>query len=464
MLVVLTNHPHGQEVPVLTIACALDRIKSELDQLVPEALLRRLASDLGRPRRERVLPPAVITSLFLQQVLHGNTAITHLRHLGGRDFTASAYCQARARLPVEFFRRLSRAVVERCRGAESPRLWRGLRLVLVDGTGFSMPDTGELREAFGQPTGQAEGCGFPVAHLLAVVEADTGYLLRARLAPAYTHDSKAIATADDVLQRGDLVIGDRAFGSFAHLARLHQRGVHALFRLHQRQIVSFRPHRRHATAAMTDAEARGRPRSRWMRRLGKHDQVVEYIKPAGRPEWMSAADYAALPPSVRVRELRFRTGIPGCRTRTVTVVTTLLDANRYPAKALARLYQRRWQIEVDLRHLKQTLRMDVLHCQTVPGVVKELLMFVTVYNLVRRVMARAARRQGVAPRRISFIDAVRWLRCARPGQPMPRLLVLPERPVRFEPRVRKRRPKQYPLMTRPRAELKKDLQRNRLAA
>lgn len=449
---------------MLTIAAALDRIKSELNRLVPDALLRRLLSDLGRPQRQRTLPAPVTTTLFLQQVLHGNTAITHLRHLSGRDFTASAYCQARSRLPVEFFRRLSRAVVRRCGAEEPPRRWRGLRLVLIDGTTFSMPDTDELRETFGQPTGQADGCGFPVAHLLAVVEADTGYLLKASLAPVYTHDSKAMPSADAVLERGDLVLGDRAFASFAHLARLRQRGIHALFRVHQRQIVSFRPRRRHARPDMTDAAARGLPRSRWLKRLGKHDQIVEYVKPAQRPDWMSAEDYATLPEVLTVRELRFRTGVAGCRVRTVIIVTTLVDANRYPAKALARLYRRRWQIEVDLRHLKVTLKMDVLHCQTVPGVAKELLMFVTVYNLVRQVMVRAARRQGVAPRQISFIDALRWLRSTPPGRPMSKLIVLKDRPLRFEPRVRKRRPKQYPLMTRPRAILKQNLLRNRLAA
>lgn len=120
MLVVLTNHPHGQEVLVSTIASALDRIKSELDRFVPEAVVRRLLNDLAGDRRDRVLTPAVTTHLFLQQVLHGNTAITHLRHLSGRDFTASAYCQARGRLPVEFFRRLRHAVVERCRAEQPP--------------------------------------------------------------------------------------------------------------------------------------------------------------------------------------------------------------------------------------------------------------------------------------------------------------------------------------------------------
>src|SRR6266478_804374 len=196
MLVVLTNHPHGQEVPVVTIASALGRIKSELDRLVPEELVTRLLRDLPGERRDRVLTPVLTSHLFLQQVLHGNTAITHLRHLSDRDFTAAAYCQARGRLPVEFFRRLSQAVVDRCREAQPARRWRGLRLVLVDGTSFSMPDTDELRETFGQPSGQADGCGFPVAHVLAVVEADTGYLLRARVAPMSTHDSAAMAGAD----------------------------------------------------------------------------------------------------------------------------------------------------------------------------------------------------------------------------------------------------------------------------
>jgi Transposase DDE domain len=464
MLVVLTNHPHGQEVPVLTIASAVDRIKSELDRFLPEARLRRLVNELGGTRRDRVLTPAVTTQLFFQQVLHGNTAITHLRHLSGRDFTASGYCQARGRLPVGFFHRLSQAVVERCRHEQPPRRWRGLRLVLIDGTSFSMPDTDELRETFGQPSGQADGCGFPVAHVLAVVEADTGYLLRARVAPMNTHDSAALANADTILERGDLVIADRGFSSFVHLARLHQRGIHALFRVHQRQIVDFRPHRRHATPTMTDAETAGRPRSRWLKRLGKHDQIVEYLKPARKPDWMNASDYAALPETLAVRELRFRVGIPGCRVRSITIVTTLLDARRYPAKVVARLYQRRWQIEVDFRHLKQTLNMEVLHCQSVPGVVKELLVFVAVYNLVRRVMVEAARRQGLEPRRISFVDALRWLRSAKSGHAMPTLLVIPERPIRFEPRVRKRRPKQYPLMKRPRAELKQELLRHGVAA
>lgn len=438
---------------MLTIPTALDRIKGELGHFVSESLIRRLLSDLDHRSRERVLPPWVTTYLFLQQVLNNNISIAGLRRLSGLDFTPSAYCQARGRLSVEFFRRLSRAVVGRCCDDTPARRWRGHRLVLIDGTGFSMPDTDELRETFGQPSGQADGCGFPVAHLLAVVEAETGYLLRAQAAPMNTHDSAAMPAADSVLERGDLVMGDRGCCSFAHLARYRQRGVQALFRVHQRQIVDFRPHRRHANPQPGPEDA-GRPRSRWWKRLGRHDQIVDYVKPAEPPAWMSAAAYAALPESLPVREVRFRVRLPGRRLRCVTVVTTLLDPRRYPAKALANLYERRWQIEVDLRHLKQTLGMDVLHCQNVPNVVKELLVFVAVYNLVRRVMVEAARKQRVEPRRISFVDALRWLRSARPGEEIPILIVNKQRPRRYEPRVRKRRPKQYPLMKQPRAELK----------
>jgi IS4 transposase len=224
-----------------------------------------------------------------------------------------------------------------------------------------------------------------------------------------------------------------------------------------RTVVTFRPDESGATA-------KGRPRSRWVKRLGQDDQLVEYQKPKSRPAWLSAEEYAALPANLLVRELRYRVHIPGRRTRQVTLVTTLLDPKRYPAQALAKLYGLRWRAEVDLKHLKQTLGMDVLRSKTVPGVMKELLAFAIVYNLVRRVMHAAARRQKVAPSRISFIDAWRWLRQARPGDEPPALACNPERVGRFEPRVRKRRPKQYPLMKHPRAELRQAILTQKLAA
>ena len=240
--------------------------------------------------------------------------------------------------------------------------------------------------------------------------------------------------------------------------------MHGLFRAHQKQIIDFRPHRRHATKQSRKAGETGLPSSRWLKRLGKHDQLVEYFKPEKRPSWLTEEEYAALPATLVVREVRYTIRERGRRTRVVTLVTTLLDAEKYPAAELAKLYGLRWTVETNIRYLKQTMHLDVLRCKTVEGVLKELTVFVLIYNLVRRVMWEAARRQEVALDRISFIDAWRWLQHARPGDELPPLVVNPLRPGRVEPRVRKRRPKQFPLMKRPRAVLRKRLLTKKVAA
>src|SRR5262249_47543216 len=153
----------------------------------------------------------------------------------------------------------------------------------------------------------------------------------------------------------------------------------------------------------------------------------EYFKPTRRPEWMSEGAYRSLPESVVVRELRYRIETPGFRTREVTLVTTLIDAAMYPAEALAELYRTRWRGEEHLKALKQTMKMDVLKCKTVDGVLKELTMYAVAYNLVRLTMVEASGRQGVAVERISFIDALRWLRAGEAGAEMPELVVNPAR-------------------------------------
>ena len=452
---------------MVTLTDSLRRVKAHLQEVLPDRLVRQACHDVGHHWRDRTLTPTVTTYLLLQQVLHGNPAVGELRHQSGLGFTASAYCQARQRLPTAALRRLQRAVAGRATAAldDDPLArWKGHRVFFLDGSSFSMPDTEELREAFGQPSGQAAGCGFPVAHLLVQFDAHAGYLLKALPAPLNTSDLSQTPAVHRDLCPGDLLVGDRAFGSYAHLALCRRRGLHGLFRAHQCLIVDFRQRRPYAPPGAHGSEAKGRPRSRWLRRLGRHDQLVEYHKPKEQPAWLSAADYTALPETLVVRELRYEIRLPGRRTRVVTLVTTLVNAQRYSARALARMYGLRWQAETDLRHLKQTLGLDVLRSKTVPGVVKELLAFVIIYNLVRRVMHEAARQQGVEPARISFIDAWRWLKHARPGTELPRLAVNPERPERVEPRVRKRRPKQFPVMKRPREELRQALRKRDVAA
>jgi hypothetical protein len=285
-----------------------------------------------------LLTPAAIIHWFLIQVLHGNTALTHVSLLAGRAFSASAFCQARARLPLAVFCALLRAMVRALiPDTEAVGRWRGHRTFLVDGSSFSMPDTPALQAHFGQPGNQAKGCGFPVARLLALFHAGTGLLLEVAAAPLRSHEMSGIAGLLPLLTAGDVLVADRGFCSFAHLALLMARGVHAVFRLHQKQIVDFTPRRPHAAPGRKRG-VKGMPRSRWIRACGTSDQVVEYFKPAERPDWMSAAEYGALPGSIEVRELRYRIEVPGFRTREVTLVTTLIDAELYPADELAYLY------------------------------------------------------------------------------------------------------------------------------
>jgi hypothetical protein len=414
--------------------------------------------------RTCLLDPVAIIHLFLNQILHGNTAINHLVRISGFSFTASAYCQARSRLPLALFRELLRRVAARLRPAiDDTETWHGHRVFVTDGSSFSMPDTPELQEHFGQPSVQQPGCGFPVAHLLALFHVGTGMLLEVVTGPLCTHDMSGVAQLHPQLRKGDVLLGDRGFCSFAHLALLLARGAHGIFRMHQRQIVDFTPHRVHARPG-NKRGAKGVPRSRWLRGLGLTDQVVAWPKPPRRPEWMTAQQYAMVPEELIVRELRYRTGRAGFRVREVTLVTTLLDAELYPLEELAELYRKRWEVEQNLKNLKTTMKMEVLRCETVAGVNKELLMFALVYNLVRLVMLEASRRQAVPVDRISFVDALRWLTEARPGVELPNLVVNPDREGRAEPRVLKRRPKQYDLMTKPRSELRNSQLEQGLAA
>jgi len=298
---------------------------------------------------------------------------------------------------------------------------------------------------------------------MALFHAGTGFLIEVFAGPLFTHDMSQAIKVHHKMRVGDILIGDRAFCSFVHLASLMVQGLHGVFRCHQKTIVDFTPNRPFARPGAKRV-SKGIPRSRWLRKLGVKDQLVEWFKPTHRPAWISAEAFAQLPDSIIVRELRYRVGARGLRTEEVTLVTSLLDAEIYSAKELAALYRTRWTVELNFRHLKQTMKMDTLRCETVEGVTKELTVFALVYNLVRVVMLEAARRQGVPVDRISFINALRWLARAKPGAKLPRLVVNPQRPDRVEPRVVKRRPKQYYRMCKPRSVLRNELIGDKLAA
>jgi hypothetical protein len=445
---------------MVTILPALRQVREDLVELLERREVERICRELEYAWRDRRLDPYTTLHLLILQVVNRNTAMTHLPHLSGERFTASAYCQARQRLPVTVIQRLVDSFTHGIEQSTEVPLWHGHRVALIDGSGFSMPDTPELQSHFGQPGGQKPGCGFPVAHMLALMDGKAGFLYDVVISPLRTHDMKHAADLHPRLSTGDVVVGDRGFCSYAHLALLSQANLHGVLRVHQRQIIDFRPHRRSAG----EAAGSGHPTSRWVQRLGHWDQQVRWRKPQSRPKWMTEEAFVELPEEILVREIRYRIHDPGCRVREVTLVTTLLDPQCYPAAEIIRLYGLRWQIEVDLRDLKITLGMDVLKGHKVETVTKEALVFSLVYNLVRLVAVKAATRQRVDPHRISFIDALRWLQPSKPKTSLPELVVNPERPGRVEPRCIKRRPKQYPLMNRPRNELRKRLKKRRHAA
>ena len=444
-----------------SIAAALRRFKRDPLGVLNRSVVERACREHDHRWRERELDPTLTVALFAQQILHGNTPCSEVRHIAGRSFTASAWCQARARLPLAVYQTILARVCEAAmpQTRERQHLWRGHRTFHVDGSTFSMPDTAELRRVFGQPTGQKTGCGFPVAHLLVLFSAATGLVLDAFASPLRTGDVSQASEYLAHLNAGDILIGDDSFSGYAHLALLLQRNLHGLFPNHHRRIIDFRPSRAHTTKGKNAIA--GLPRSRWIKSLGKEDQLVEWFKPSSHPAWMSKEDYDALPESIVVREIRRRVRLPEGRRITVTLITTLLDPIRYPADALIELRLRRWDVETNLRHLKTTMGLDVLHCKTEVGVRKELVVFCLVYNLVRVIMMQAAKRQRVSVDRISFADTLKWTRHARPGDTLPDLLINPRRANRIEPRCKKRRPKQYDLMTRPRRELQKQLKKQK---
>jgi hypothetical protein len=355
---------------------AVARVKRDALAALDRTAVERACDELGYEWRDRELDPATTVALFVQQVLHGNVSCGEVRHLPAgkaKRFTGPAYCQARSRLPLRVLQTLLTGVVDAALPATRlhEHRWLGRHRVFhVDGSTFSMPDTPELRKAFGTPSGQRPGCGFPVAHLLVLFNAQTGLLVDAWAGPLRTGDVAQTPEAHLHLDAGDVLVGDDSFSGYAHLASLASQNLHALLPVHHLRIVDFtkgRPHRSSGGEGKDDDDDGGVPTSRWIKSLGKEDQLVEYFKPKRPALWMTRAEHDALPDSVVVRELRRTVERPGMGRVTLTMMTTLTDPKAYPAEALLELRLRRWDVETDLRHLKTTMGLDVLRVQERTG-------------------------------------------------------------------------------------------------
>jgi hypothetical protein len=366
-----------------------------------------------------------------------------------------AYCTARGRLPLDLLARLRCAVAAHASKAEE--LWKGLRVRVLDGTAVSMPDSPRNQRAYPQSAEQKAGCGFPFMKIVGIFSLSTGVLLDYARGNKHQHELSLLHRLLDVFKAGDLVLADRGFSCYTLLALLWGKGVPALLRLHHARTADLR---------------RGK-------RLGQNDRLLVWRKPNDwERRYIPLKLWRRLAPELSVRILRLALRRPGFRTRSVTLVTTLLDPERYPAQELALLYARRWQIELWFRDLKTSMGMEVLRCESPKMLHKELEMFFIAYNLLRCLMLQASRDYQVELTRLSFkgtADTVRQFSVAiaqarsrkKQKELIDKLLQtiaadsVPERPGRREPRAVKRRPKPCAWLTKPRHQFKDAQHRNR---
>lgn len=455
-----------------TTPAARDQFVSARDQLARQvglpflALLSRPSVEaacraLGHQWRERVYLPWITLSLFLSQVLSEDhsceEAVDRLqkyrydRGLPAVSPETTSYCDARDRLPEGLFwglvRHAGRTVHDR---AEASWLFHGRAVKILDGSTVLMPDTPRNQAAYPQPRSQAPGLGFPILRILVIFSLAVGTVLEAAVGPYRGNQTSELALLRTVLDQfrpGDIALADRFFCSYWVIAALQARGVDVVLRLHQRRTADFR----------------------CGHRLGRDDHVTPWKKPAEMPDWMGREGYEAMPPWLAVRELRVRVKDKTKRVRELVIATTLRDAGTYPAGELGALFRRRWDAELDLRSLKTHMHMEMLRTKSPEMVRKEVAAHLLAYNLIRGVMAEAARRRRIEPRRLSFKGALHTVRefeaahlydPSRIGRDLPRLASLigkkrvGDRPDRYEPRAVKRRPKPYPLLRMPRKRAK----------
>jgi hypothetical protein len=433
-------------------------------EVLEASTVERVLEQEGGRGRDCVFTPLVTLRCLLSQAIDPDGSCQQavdrlLAERAAQDLpevsaNTGAYCQARQRLPEGVVKQLTRRVGQGLL-LEAPFawLWKGRDVKVADGTTVSLPDTPANQQAYPQAGTQKVGVGFPLLRLVVLFALAVGTVVEAALGRYQgkeTGEPALLRTLHETLFEDDVLLGDRYYCSYFEIALLQRRRVDAVFRLHQRRRADFR---------------RGR-------RLGPNDHVVEWHKPA-RPAWLDEETYQSLPDTLTLREVRIRVAQPGQRTKVIVVATTLLDAEAFSRTDLTDLYRARWQAELNLRSLKTVMQMDVLRAKTPEMVRKELWAHLLAYNLIRTVMAQAAQTQGLRPEDISFKGALQTVNTFAPYLLMAeredlaewsrRLLEaiaqhrVGQRPNRYEPRKRKRRPKPYGLLNESRAQARERL-------
>jgi len=403
-----------------------------------------------------MLSQALFTDLQRSCVATVQRVVVYYALLGREvpSTNTGAYCRARAKVTEGVVRHLAEGVASRCEAAVPGEWrWHGFRTLVVDGTTFSMPDTEENQKEYPQPSTQAEGLGFPILRAVALTSLVTGMVVALAMGPYAGKETGETALFRQLftkLRRGDLILADRYYAGWFMLALLRELGVEFMTRMHPLRDADFR---------------RGK-------RLGKGDHIVSWAKPA-KPDWLDQQTYDRLPKQLEVREVEVKVHVPGFRTESLVVVTSLLDPEVYTRDEIAALYRRRWVIELELRDIKSTMGLDVLRRKTPEAVRQELWTGLLAYNLVRQSMLQSALASGRRPQQLSFAASLQmlattWVLGAMPPQVTvsahERLIALrilnghshrvANRPNRVEPRAVKRRPSPLALLTELRASAK----------
>jgi hypothetical protein len=426
--------------------------------VLTEASILEVLAEHGVEYRDRVFGPATTIWGFLSQVLSDDHScrdavsrvIAH-RAASGLEACSpntASYCNARGRIPAAVLRDLAKRTAGELQAGTPQRWkWNGRNVFVADGSHVSMPDTPENQAAYPQPEAQQPGIGFPLARLAVLLSLATGACCDLAIAPYAgkgTGETTLLRRMYDSLSPGDVVVADALFDDYFLIWELRQRGVDVVTRAQCRRV---------GTQTV---------------RRGPDGDVILWQRP-NKPRGMTGEQYRTYPRTQLMRQVSVDARDKDNRAEQFEVLTTILDES-IGGGQIGRLYELRWEGEVDIRSIKSTLKMDVLRCKTPGMVVKEIWAHLLAYNLLRTVMAVAAAQSEVEPRKISFKGAKQAvtafapkIEAARP-EDRPRLIDallaavayhrVGDRPGRWEPRARKRRPKPGNRLMLPRAEAK----------
>ena len=415
------------------------------EKILPMAIIEETLKEENLKYRQRLFDPIVTLWAFLSQVLDPDKTchnavsrvIAWLAAQGEKipSENNSAYCQARLRLPENFVKKLLKKTGQNLeKEVKKELLWCGRHVKVFDGSTVSMPDTKENQNAYPQPSSQKQGCGFPLAKLGGLFSIATGAVVDIVIDVYRTHDVKLARSLYGFLNPGDVFLSDRACCSYADICFLKNQDCDAVIRLHKSR----------------------KQQLKKGKRIGPCDQLLTWQKPKSRPRGLSKEEFDSLPKNLTVREVHYYICIPGWRTKEVTLITTLLDAEAYPLQELLKIYELRWDVELDLRHIKTSLGMDILRGKTPEMVRKEIYVHLLAYNLLRTIMWQAGTAHNLDCLRISlqetrhhfnnFVSELKDVSLKKRKKLSQTLLkIIAHNPMkkrvkRFEPRVKKRRP------------------------